>query len=248
MLPNSPSASDHIDPRAKLLFVAAFSALVAVSQNPLAMLAAIAASIACWLFSGAALRATLKRMLPLLTVFLFLAVCLPLTTPGTTAVSLGPIAFSREGFLLAAAIALKGGAIVLMVVASMHGIEPATLGHAMSRLGVPKKIAMLFLFTVRYIDVLQREYRRLRDSLKVRAFRPGMNRHTYRTIGYLVGMLLIRSLDRSERIAAAMKCRGFAGHFHLLDHFAFAKKDLLFCAAATAVLILLVWLELSPIR
>jgi cobalt/nickel transport system permease protein len=244
-------ASEHaesyaagVDPRAKLLFVAAFSVIVALLQTPYALLAAFAASIIAWFFSGVALRTTLKRMLPLDAVFLVLAVCLPLTTPGNAAVSLGPFAFSQEGFQLAAVIALKGNAIVLMVIALMHGMEPATLGYALSRLGVPKKLSLLFLFMIRYIDVLQREYHRLRDSLKVRAFRPGVNRHTYRAVGYLVGMLLIRSLDRSERIAAAMKCRGFAGRFYLLDHFAFTKKDVPFCAAATAVLILLAWMEL----
>ena len=61
--------------------------------------------------------------------------------------------------------------------------------------------------------------------MKMRGFRPRMNWHTYRTYGYLVGMLLVRSLERSERIVAAMKCRGFRGRFYLLDHFAFSSAD-----------------------
>jgi cobalt/nickel transport system permease protein len=71
-----------------------------------------------------------------------------------------------------------------------------------------------------------------------------MNRHTYRAFGHLVGMLLVRSLDRSERILAAMKCRGFTGRFYLLDHFAFTRCDLPFCAASLAVLGLITWMEL----
>jgi cobalt/nickel transport system permease protein len=78
----------------------------------------------------------------------------------------------------------------------------------------------------------------------VRGFRPGVNRHTYRSFGYLAGMLLVRSLDRSERIVAAMKCRGFRGRFYLLDHFAFSPaRDVPFGIAATLAVLALAWLE-----
>jgi cobalt/nickel transport system permease protein len=58
-------------------------------------------------------------------------------------------------------------------------------------------------------------------------------------------MLLVRSLDRSERIIAAMKCRGFRGRFYLLDHFAFSRRDIWFALAlilALASLALVEWL------
>ena len=37
-------------------------------------------------------------------------------------------------------------------------------------------------------------------KLRVRGFKPGSNRHTWRSLGYLVGMLLVRSLERAERV------------------------------------------------
>lgn len=70
-----------------------------------------------------------------------------------------------------------------------------------------------------------------------------MNLHTYRSLGHLVGMLLVRSFDRAERIAAAMKCRGFQGRFYLLDHFTFGRRDALFCGLSASLLIGLVLLE-----
>ncbi len=93
------------------------------------------------------------------------------------------------------------------------------------------------------MDVLHREYLRLRAAMKARGFRPRLDRHTYRSFGYLVGMLLVRSLDRAERIAAAMKCRGFRGHFFMLDHFAFSRRDVSFCIASLAFLLLLIFVE-----
>jgi len=38
-------------------------------------------------------------------------------------------------------------------------------------------------------------------------------------------MLLVRSLDRSRRILAAMRCRGFHGRLYLLDSPAWQPPD-----------------------
>lgn len=248
---HSAAGSTHgyligVDPRAKILAALAFSVLVALLRSFPALNAALAASIMAWFFSGISLGTVIKRLLPLNAVFFCLAICLPFTTPGEPMTILGSQSLSREGLLLAAAIALKGNSIVLILIDLLGSMEPATLGHALSHLHVPQKLTLLLLMTVRYLEVLHQEYSRLRAAMKVRAFRPGMNRRTYRTFGYLVGMLLVRSLDRSERVLAAMKCRGFAGRFYLLDHFAFTKNDLPFCAASFVVFVLIVWIELCP--
>jgi cobalt/nickel transport system permease protein len=126
-------------------------------------------------------------------------------------------------------------------------LEASVLGHALSHLHVPDKLTHLLLLTVRYLEVLQREYLRLEAAMRVRGFRPRISRHTYRSYGYLVGMLLVRSLDRSERVLAAMKCRGFRGRFYLLDHFAFSRRDVPFCVASGVVLAGLIVLEVLAV-
>jgi cobalt/nickel transport system permease protein len=211
-----------------------------------ALSAALAAAVIAWYFSGIPLRIVVRRLLPLNLLFLGLFIFLPPTAPGRPAMIVGTFNLSCEGLLLASVIALKGNAIVLMLIGLLGSMDSTVLGHALSHLRIPSKLVLLMLMTVRYLEVLRRENSRLRAAMKVRAFRPRMNRHTYRTVGYLVGMLLVRCLDRSERISAAMKCRGFAGRFYLLEHFAFTIKDLPFCAAALVVFILLAWIELCP--
>ena len=90
---------------------------------------------------------------------------------------------------------------------------------------VPDKIVHLFFFCFRYIHVIHEEYHRLVNTMKVRGFKPGTNMHTYRTYAYLVGMLLVMSFDRSQRILAAMKCRGFKGKFYILHDYGMKKAD-----------------------
>ena len=109
----------------------------------------------------------------------------------------------------------------------------------------PDKLTHLLLFTLRYLDMLHHEYVDLLRAMKARAFRPRMNLHTYGSFAYMMAMLLVRSLERSERIMAAMKCRGFRGQFNTFRDFAFQGRDLLFSLAS---LLLFVALGLSGTR
>jgi cobalt/nickel transport system permease protein len=233
----------QIDPRARIVAAVVFSLITAECRNITALCMALAAALLAGVFSGLSGAVQVKRLLPLNALILLLAIFLPLSLPGKPLAAIGPYYFSQEGLLLAAKIALKGNAIVLAILVLIGTMEVNTLGHALSHLRVPSSLAHLLLFTVRYLDVLHREYLQLRWAMKVRGFRPRMDRHTYRSFGNLLGMLLVRGYDRSERILAAMKCRGFRGRFYLLDHFSFQSRDLYFCVASVFVFVTMLAIE-----
>ena len=68
--------------------------------------------------------------------------------------------------------------------------------------------------------------------------------HTYKTIAYLVGMLLVRSCDRAERVHNAMLCRGFRGRLYSLSGFSLRTVDvisLIVMVALVAALGVLEW-------
>jgi cobalt/nickel transport system permease protein len=225
-----------------VVVAAAFSLLIAVSNRFGVLGIGLALAVAGAFLARLPLLPVLKRLggLNVFTACLWLV--LPLTAGGSETVLVGPLAVSREGILLAARITLKANTIVLALTVLVSTLDLTTLGHALSHLRVPGKLVHLFLFTVRYIDVLHHEYARLRQAMKVRCFRAGMDRHTYRSVAYLVGMLLVKSLDRSERILAAMKCRGFRGRFYVLRHFAFAGRDAAFGVLSLVGLLALSWM------
>jgi cobalt/nickel transport system permease protein len=203
---------------------------------------ALAVGLLGWWLSKTPVRLMARRLLPLNVLMLLLIVLLPLTTPGAAIGRVGPWGLSVEGLRLASMVALKGNAVMLICAALLGAVDAVCLGHAMHHLRVPRKLVHLLLFTVRYLHVLHREYVRLRAAMKTRGFRPRMDRHTCRSLGYLVGMLLVRSLDRAERIVAAMKCRGFRGEFFVLDHFIFGRRDVAFSAIVSAIfVVLLMW-------
>ena len=222
-----------VDPRSRIVAAVVFSVLVALADRPGALLWALFCAAAMVSVSGLGWRFALRRLLPLNAFLALVSVILLLGVPGQPMARWGAWMVSREGLALAAAIEFKANAIVLALAALVAALDLPTVGHALHHLRVPDKLVHLLLFTVRYVAVLETEYRRLVAAMKVRGFRPGMNLHTWRICGYLVGMLLVRSLDRAERVAAAMKCRGFQGRFHLLEHFALTTAD-----AAFALLLL----------
>ena len=85
---------------------------------------------------------------------------------------------------------------------------------------------------------------KLRTAMKARGFRPANTLHTYRTFGYLIGMMLVRSMERSERILGAMKCRGFNGRIPLIHEFHFGRNDMAFVVLAAATIAMIGTLEL----
>ncbi len=227
----------RLDPRARILLALAFSFLVAFSRAWPVLGTGLGIGIVLVSMAGipgGALAKRLARLNLFLAVVLLLA---PVTVPGRSAFDVGPLQYSIDGFLWSIRLILRANAIVLTFTGLMGTIELFTLGHALQHLRVPGKLIHLFMFTLRYLDVLHHEYVTLLSAMKVRAFRPRMNLHTYSSYGYLLAMLLVRSLERSERVMAAMKCRGFRGRFHVFRHFVFRRRDWVFCSLGVLVLI-----------
>jgi cobalt/nickel transport system permease protein len=126
--------------------------------------------------------------------------------------------------------------VVLALLGLVGGLEPAVLGHALARLRVPDKLVHLLLLTVRQIELVHQELGRLRRAMRARAFQPRSDRHTWVSYGNLIGMLLVRSLDRSQRMLAAMRCRGFDGRLYLLDERRWRAADTAFLITLLPVL------------
>lgn len=232
----------RLDPRSRI--VAAFAlALFIVLLDRWAALGAMAAMALLFAAVARALHATTLRRLASLNLFvLFLLVFTPFSMPGEAAWRLGPWTWSIDGLLFAARIGLQANAVMLVCSALLSSMEPADLAHALHRLRLPGKLVHTLFFCVRYLEVLHVEYHRLRNAMTLRAFHPRCTGHALRSLGYLVGMLFIRSCDRSDRILEAMKCRGFDRQMYSLSAFSLGPRDavfavlVLFAAGAAACL------------
>lgn len=241
---DAPSLLSGLDPRTRLL--AAFaSILVVISLNHLsiaavALLAALGLAVACGL--GPSVLA--RRLAHLEGFMVVLLVLLPFTTPGVPVLELGGLSASREGLARALLIVVKVNACAACIFALIGTLEPVRVGQAAARLGAPEALVHLFLMMVRYVAVIRAETGRLREAMRARAFVPRTSLHTWRSLGQLCGMVLVRALERAERVHEAMRCRGFDGRFPApLSAFAFGPADRAFGVAVCAVLAVLLVLE-----
>lgn len=236
------SCIHSLDSRAKILGLLPFIVFVAVSKGSLAPSAALAAGICLAILSKLNTRALFSRLY-VVNLFIFLLwLIIPFTVPGEVIFTAGPLRATKEGIFSVISITLKANAIILSTIALIGTVPLFKLVHALRHLKMSEKLALLFFFCYRYITVLHRDYHSLHNAVRARAFMPGNNLRTYKTYSWLVGMLLVKSYEHSQKMYEAMLCRGFSGRFPILNHFKTKTKDYFFIASMfflTAILILL---------
>lgn len=233
----------HADPRVRVVAGFGLAMLLAVSQQSSTLLTGLALALAFCIAARLPMAPMRRRMIRLNVFMAFLFPFLALRATPVETRWLPVLILSSEGAQVALQIIIKGNAIVLVMSGLISTLDTPVLGHALAHLRVPNKLIHLFLFTVRYVEVLHMEHLRITRGIRARGFRARANSHTYRTLSSLAGMLLVRSFDRSERVLAAMKCRGFRGSFFLFDHFHAGYRDVVFGSVAVAVVLLLAWIE-----
>lgn len=219
-----------LDPRAKLIAVAAFSLATALSASLTGPLMGLCLAAFLTVLARLDPKALVKRVLAVNLFILFLWLILPFTAPGAPLFSLGFLTASRQGVDLALLVTVKSNAILLAFISLAATTDVPATGQALRRLRVPEKLSFLFLFTYRYIHVIAKEYERLAVAAKLRGFVPRTNMHTYRTYANLLAMTLIKSFDRSRRVYEAMLLRGFHGKFQSLREFRMTPRDAVFLA------------------
>jgi len=168
----------------------------------------------------------LKRLLIVAPFVLFIGIFNPLFdhTPvlklGSVVISGGWISF----FSITIRLCLTITAALILVATT--GID--AIGSALLRIGVPKIIVIQLLFMYRYLHVLVEEFIRTVTAYSLRSFAgEGVQ---FRAWGSLLGQLLIRSIDRANRIYQSMLCRGFDGEVRLRRTSTLTSTDIGFLA------------------
>jgi len=107
---------------------------------------------------------------------------------------------------------------------------------ALEKLGAPKVFVVQLLFLHRYMFVLVDEAARIFRARSLRSFGQGSGIRSY---GSMVGQLLLRTIDRAQRIYLAMSCRGFEGHFRVLHPQKIGFREIAFISGWTLIFILM---------
>ena len=209
------------DPRVKLVVTLGF--IVAVTSLPpgawygFGMMAALVWGAAA--LSGVGVHRIFLRSL-LAVPFILIALPSVFLRPGNVLtewdLGLWRMTVSDDGLVFFASVLLKSWTAVTAAALLTAVTPPLQLLEALASLRVPALLVAVVSLMYRYLFVLVDEVQRLlrarsARSAKIDGQAGGPLAWRARAAGGMAGALLIRSLDRSERIYLAMLARGYDG-------------------------------------
>ncbi len=101
--------------------------------------------------------------------------------------------------------------------------------EALMKWGVPRPFSVQLLFLNRFLSVLAGEAGRMTRARALRGFRK--RKMGIGTFVQIAGHLLLRAVDRAERVYRAMLCRGFDGRIRLAGHSHIGGREVFFVTA-----------------
>lgn len=214
------------DARAKVL--AGFAFIFVVSATPEGAWAAIAllgAPVVLGVFLSRLGVALVLRRTLLALPFILAALPLIFTREGEVVgtVPLFGWTASREGVEAVATILLRSWISVGAAVLLVSTTPIVELLRALRWMRVPALLVATVFFAYRYIHVIAEEAERMMRarasrSASIPGYRAGGSiRWRAKVTGQMVGSLFVRSMERSERVFAAMQSRGYAGEQRFLE-------------------------------
>jgi cobalt/nickel transport system permease protein len=220
------SAWHRMDPRLKLVAVVLLLVATAAIRHLDAALLSLGLCVSLLVTARLPVRWWLDRLVGIAAFLLLVAIVLPFTA-GPRDWDWGFFYVSSRGVELALIFmgkALSAAALGLFLL----GTAPfETTLHAATALKLPSPLVQVLLITWRYVQVMYQTILDFRIALRLRGFRNRVRWRTYRTISGVIGTLLVQGFDHAERVAQAMRCRGYQGRVATLEEFHIRGKDVL---------------------
>lgn len=163
--------------------------------------------------AGVSAGALFRRMLPALPLVMLAGLSNVILEPSAY-LTFGVFQVSR-GFVSLVVLLEKAALTVLAVLILMATTPAAKLMAGLRAVGVPKILLSVLMLTVRFLTLLAGEAGRMTRAYRLRANSPKGIR--IGDMGSFVGQLLLRSVDRAERVYRAMKLRGYSGEYPVRD-------------------------------
>lgn len=90
--------------------------------------------------------------------------------------------------------------------------------RALNELRFPKKIVSSVYFTLKMIQTLTDEFKKIRQTLSARGFHGRSSLFTYETYGNLFGHIFVKSIRKANAMQDSFKLRGFHGRIYLINN------------------------------
>lgn len=207
-------AAARIHPAVHLAGLFACSVALAFTHSLWAAAYALAVSLPMPFLQGLPWRTVLRRMAlgNLFVVFLWLTMPFTLGQYPVATLPLGLVVYA-EGLTKSLLLTLKINCLLALGLALLHTSSVHETAKALTTLGVPSKLTLLFLLTGRHMHSLWASYRTVCNAAALRGFTPSLRLRKLPQFAALVTFVLLKSLERADNVDAAMRLRGFNGTF-----------------------------------
>ena len=175
-------------------------------------------------------------------VILFWVLLLPFFYGSTVilffSVPWGQLIAYQEGFEFGILIGFRIFGLITLFLAAFSHMSLVEFIGALRTLKIPAFVLGSLMIMLRYIPLFVEERQRMQEAQQLRGFEKGERSGRIRSLGYLVGSIIDRAMDRSISVYESMTLRGF-GHGMFIVGVKPKRNDfLLFLSLAILILIL----------
>ena len=173
-----------------------------------------------------------------------LVLFMPFIAGETLIASFGPLDIRREGLELAGLVAVRFFCIVTLAFVMLDTDTFYRTIEALRALRFPDLMADMVLLTYRYLFVVGDFFGRMQTAARLRGFQGSLlSIGTLSTLAALIGHMLIRSYEQSERVYKAMVLRGYGNAQIRPNLFHATRTDQLKLLGAIVVALIIIILQ-----
>ena len=148
----------------------------------------------------------------------------------------------KDGWTRLAVLVLRSTLCLLVLILLTNTTRFVELLRGLRKLGCPQILVVNLSFLYRYIFVLSDEIMRMRQARDSRRVGRVAISTEMKTLGSMLGTLMVRSFERADRLYQAMVSRGFSGEFPVAAPRSFSWRDLAFIAVVALFIAATVYL------
>ncbi|MGB1252689.1 MAG: cobalt ECF transporter T component CbiQ [Candidatus Promineifilaceae bacterium] len=228
------------DTRFKIVGLLSLIVAFALVQDWRLLPALVLITVAIYIASGLPWH-VLRHRLTIPGAFIgMLVLFMPFIAGETVIAQFGPLDVRREGLELAGLVAVRFFCIVSLAFVMLDTDTFYRTIEALRALRFPDLMADMVLLTYRYLFVVGDFFGRMQTAARLRGFQGTLfSIATLNTFASLIGHMLIRSYDQSERVYKAMVLRGYGNSAIRPQLFKSNQTDRLKLAAAIIVAVAL---------
>ncbi len=227
------------DPRVKIISISILILSIVLLQDLRIVVLGLSLAIILVFLSKIPFSFVFVHLRWVLFFVLALFAVISLTVPGSPLMKLSFLTISQEGLELSLLISLRAISAALLIFPMIGTTRFNLTLKALQKIKIPDKLIQLLMFTYRYIFLFLDEGKRIFIGANSRGWVRKTNLSSLKTIGSLVGMLLVHSFERTEHIRDAMISRGYNGRLKILDEFTLRPKDFIKASLIIAAALLL---------